>query len=160
MVQFMRSEMLVRECRQDMLGPRQNFYDRSEEPVDLRKKENMEQKLYVGNLSYATTEDELRTLFSQAGTVVSVDLIKDRATGNSKGFAFVQMSSQAEAESAISMFNGHDYGERQIRVSVARPREETGGRGGFERRSGGGGGFGRKPGGYSGDRGRGGQNWR
>ena len=90
----------------------------------------MEVKLYVGNLSFSTTEDELRTLFAQAGTVVTVDLIKDRETGTSKGFAFVAMSAQAEAEKAIKMFNGYSLGNREIKVNPARPKEETG-RGGF-----------------------------
>jgi len=84
----------------------------------------METKLYVGNLSYDTSEEELRTLFSGAGTVASVTLIKDRATGRSKGFAFVEMSSQSEAEQAIKMFNGTELGNREIKVNVARPREE------------------------------------
>lgn len=87
----------------------------------------MEAKLYVGNLSYSTTEDELRSLFSQAGTVTSVALIKDRDSGQSKGFAFVEMSNQAEAQNAIIMFNGHYMGDRELRVSIARPREERGG---------------------------------
>jgi len=97
----------------------------------------MESKLYVGNLSYSTTEDDLRTLFAEAGTVTSVALIKDRDSGQSKGFAFVEMSNQVEAEKAISMFNGRMLGERDIKVSLARPREERGGGGG-----GGGGGYG------------------
>ena len=98
----------------------------------------MESKLYVGNLSYSTTEDELRTLFSQAGTVTSVALIKDRDSGQSKGFAFVEMSSQVEAEKAISMFNGRQMGDRELKVNMARPREERGGggRGGFGNRGG------------------------
>ena len=87
----------------------------------------MESKLYVGNLSYSTTEDELRTLFFQAGTVSSVALIKDRDTGQPKGFAFVEMSTAAEAQKAISMFNGFNVGNREMRVSLARPREERGG---------------------------------
>ena len=92
----------------------------------------METKLYVGNLSYNTTEDGLRTLFAQAGTVVAVDVIKDRMTGSSKGFAFVQMSNQAEAENAIRMFNGYSLDSRDLKVNVARPKEETGrGGGGF-----------------------------
>src|SRR5512135_225662 len=97
---------------------------------------NMESKLYVGNLPYSTTEDELRNLFSQAGTVASVALIKDRDTGQSKGFAFVEMSNQVEAEKAISMFNGKSVGSRELRVSLARPRDDRGGFGG--RRGGGG----------------------
>ena len=84
----------------------------------------MEVKLYVGNLSYSTTEEELRTLFAQAGTVASVAVIKDRDTGQSKGFAFIEMSSQAEAQKAISMFNAYQLGERSLTVNMARPREE------------------------------------
>ena len=94
----------------------------------------MESKLYVGNLPYSTTEDELRNLFSEAGTVASVALIKDRDTGQSKGFAFVEMSSQKEAQNAISTLNGHTLGDRQMAVSIARPREE---RSSFQNRGGG-----------------------
>ena len=90
----------------------------------------MDVKLYVGNLPFTTTEEEIRTLFEQAGQVAAVDLIKDRDTGNSKGFAFVTMGSQSEAEKAITMFNGYSLGNREIKVNPARPREETG-RGGF-----------------------------
>jgi RNA recognition motif-containing protein len=86
----------------------------------------MQTKIYVGNLSYATTEDELRELFAQAGTVASVALIKDRDTGQSKGFAFVEMSTQSEAEKAIQTFNGYTLGDRQLKVNLARPREERG----------------------------------
>lgn len=112
----------------------------------------METKLYVGNLSYNTTEDGLRELFAQAGTVVAVDLIKDRETGSSKGFAFVQMSNQAEAENAIRMFNGYSLDSRDLKVNVARPKEETG-RGGFGGpHRGGGGGYGRGQGNRGGDR--------
>ena len=96
----------------------------------------MESKLYVGNLSYSTTEDDLRSLFFQAGTVTSVTLIKDRDSGQSKGFAFVEMGNQAEAQKAISMFNGHNMGDRELRVSLARPREERGGVGNRDRGSG------------------------
>ena len=90
----------------------------------------MESRLYVGNLPYSTTEDELRSLFAQAGTVSSVAVIKDRDTGQSKGFAFVEMSTQVEAEKAISMLNGHNMGSRELKVSLARPRDERGGGGG------------------------------
>lgn len=86
----------------------------------------MENKLYVGNLSYDTTEDDLRSLFAEAGTISSVALIKDRETGRSKGFAFVEMSSQVEAEAAISMFNGKTLNERELTVNVARPRKDRG----------------------------------
>jgi RNA recognition motif-containing protein len=96
------------------------------------QEESMEPKLYVGNLSYQTTEDDLRTMFAQAGTVVDVALIKDRDTGQSKGFAFVQMANQAEAEQAIKLFDGKSLGDREIKVNMARPREEnrSGSRGG------------------------------
>jgi len=87
----------------------------------------MEAKLYVGNLSYETTEEALRELFMQAGGVVSVALIKDRDSGQSKGFAFVEMSSQADAQKAISMLNGRTMNDRELTVNVARPREERGG---------------------------------
>jgi cold-inducible RNA-binding protein len=87
----------------------------------------MESKLYVGNLSYSTTEDDLRTLFMQAGTVTSVALIKDRDSGQSKGFAFVEMGNQTEAQSAISKFNGYSMNDRQLTVNMARPREERSG---------------------------------
>ena len=96
----------------------------------------MEVKLYVGNLSYTATEEELRTLFAQAGTVASVAVIKDRATGTSKGFAFVEMTTQAEAQKAISLFDSYKMGERTLTVNLARPREERGG-GGYGNRSGG-----------------------
>jgi RNA recognition motif-containing protein len=99
----------------------------------------MDVKLYVGNLSYSTTEDELRALFAQAGTVASVAVIKDRDTGQSKGFAFVEMSTQAEAQKAISQFNAHNLKDRALTVNLARPREERSGGGGFggDRRGGG-----------------------
>ena len=103
----------------------------------------MPSRLYVGNLAYSTTEEELKDLFAQAGTVSSVALIKDRDTGRSKGFAFVEMSNQAEAENAIRMFNGQSVADRVLTVNMARPREDRpgGGGGGFggPRRDGGGG---------------------
>ncbi len=100
----------------------------------------MEVKLYVGNLSYTTSEDDLRTLFSQAGDVASVALIKDRDTGRSKGFAFVEMTTQSDAQKAISMFNGFQMNDRELTVNMARPREERSGGsfGGPRGRSGGG----------------------
>lgn len=87
----------------------------------------MESKLYVGNLSYSTTEDDLRTLFGQAGTVTSVALIKDRDSGQSKGFAFVEMANQAEVQKAITMFNGYSLGNRELRVNMAQPRDDRSG---------------------------------
>jgi RNA recognition motif-containing protein len=84
-------------------------------------------KLYVGNLSYSTGEADLQTLFSKAGPVKSVALITDRDTGRSKGFAFVEMESQADAQKAISMFNGTQLGDRTRTVNLAKPREERGG---------------------------------
>lgn len=97
----------------------------------------MEAKLYVGNLSYNTTEDDIRNLFAQAGTVSEVALIKDRDSGTSKGFAFVTMSSQDEAKKAIDQFNGQSLGNRELTVNVARPREERSGGGYDSNRSGG-----------------------
>ena len=94
----------------------------------------MEAKLYVGNLSYETTEQELRDLFMQAGNVVSVALIKEPGTNRSKGFAFVEMGSQSEVQKAISMFNGQSLNDRQLTENLARPREE---RGGFREQRGG-----------------------
>jgi RNA recognition motif-containing protein len=91
----------------------------------------METKLYVGNLSYSTTEDDLRALFSQAGTVTTVTMIKDRDTGRSKGFAFVEMGTQVEAQQAISKFNGTQLQDRALTVNLARPREERPRGGGF-----------------------------
>ena len=111
----------------------------------------METKVYVGNLSYDTTEDNLRELFAQAGTVVSATLIKDRDTGQSKGFAFVEMSNQSEAEKAIQTFNGYTLANRPLKVNLARPKEERGFGGGYGDRRGGGG-YGR--GGYGKDGGR------
>jgi RNA recognition motif-containing protein len=104
----------------------------------------MEVKLYVGNLPYSATEDQLRQLFAEAGTVASVALIMDRETGRSKGFAFVEMSTQAEAQKATSQFNGYMLDGRALTVNAARPREERGpGGGGYNR----GGGYGRGGGG-------------
>jgi RNA recognition motif-containing protein len=91
----------------------------------------METKLYVGNLSYDTTEDELRNLFGQAGAVTSVDIIKDRETGRSKGFAFIVMGNQADMEKAIRQFNGYNMNNRALTVNIARPREERPRGGGF-----------------------------
>jgi cold-inducible RNA-binding protein len=89
----------------------------------------METKLYIGNMSFDTTEEDLRTMLGEAGTVGSVDIIKDRDTGRPKGFAFVMMGTQAEAEKAISLFNEKSVNDRALTVSIARPREErvTGG---------------------------------
>ncbi len=90
----------------------------------------MESKLYVGNLSYNVTEDQLRELFSQAGQIKDVALITDRQTGRSKGFGFVEFATQEEAQKAIDMFNNHELDGRPLTVNVARPREERGGGGG------------------------------
>jgi RNA recognition motif-containing protein len=87
----------------------------------------MQSKLYVGNLAHATTVDDLRLLFAQAGGVASVEIIKDRDTGQSKGFAFVTMSSPAEAQKAIGMFSDFALNERALQVNLARSREDRGG---------------------------------
>ena len=107
---------------------------------------NMSMKLYVGNLSFHTSSDDLQQLFSQAGTVQSANVIEDRETGRSRGFAFVEMSSKEEGNAAIQQFNGHEVGGRALNVNEAKPREDRGGsRGGFggSRNSGGNGGYGR-----------------
>ncbi|HVF25607.1 MAG TPA: RNA-binding protein [Anaerolineales bacterium] len=104
----------------------------------------MEAKLYVGNLPFTVGDADLQSLFSQAGTVTSAQVIKDRASGRSKGFGFVEMSSSDEAQGAITMFHGKDFSGRALTVNLARPREERPGGGGF--RSGGG----RRPGGGGG----------
>lgn len=96
----------------------------------------MEVKLYVGNLTYDTTEDQLRTMFAEAGSVVTVDVIKDRITGTAKGFAFITMSSQADAAKAISLFNGKEVDGRPLTVNPAKPREERSGGGGRSYNSG------------------------
>jgi RNA recognition motif-containing protein len=86
----------------------------------------MDNKLYVGNLPFSTTEEDLQTMFAQAGTVVSVSLIKDRDTGRSRGFAFVELSTQAEAEKAVSLFNNTPLDNRTLKVNLARPKEDSG----------------------------------
>ena len=111
----------------------------------------MGKKLYVGNLAFQTTSQDLQTLFAQAGTVESAQVIEDRDTGRSKGFAFVEMSTDDEAASAIDQFNGKEVAGRTLTVNEARPRENRGGGGGR-----GFGGGGNRGGGYGGGGGRGG----
>jgi RNA recognition motif-containing protein len=120
----------------------------------------MAKKLYVGNLSYNITEDSLRDVFAPLGEVLSVKIITDAATGRSKGFGFVEMANNDDADKAITTLNGTNVLDRAINVSEARPQTERGGRGGGGRPGGGGGG-GR--GGKGFDRGGGGRNknsWR
>jgi cold-inducible RNA-binding protein len=99
-------------------------------------------RLYVGNLSYETSEEDVRKAFEEFGTVESVNVITDKYTGKSKGFAFVEMSSREEAQAAINGVNGKQVGDRFVRVDEARPRPERrggdrgGGRGGFGGRGG------------------------
>ncbi|MGE5392412.1 MAG: RNA recognition motif domain-containing protein [Candidatus Saccharibacteria bacterium] len=97
----------------------------------------MAKKLFVGGIPYSTTDEELKDHFSQAGSVVSAQIIMDKFSGRSKGFGFVEMSNDDEANKAIEMFNGQDFGGRKLAVNEARPKTE--GRGGF---GGGRGGFG------------------
>src|SRR5205823_9088997 len=128
----------------------------------------MSTKLYVGNLAFQTTSQELQELFAQAGTVESASVVEDRMTGRSRGFAFVEMSTKEEANAAIEQFNGKELGGRALKVNEAKPRENRaggggGGRGGFGGNRGGGGGYGgnrnggggRSGGGYGGGGNRG-----
>ena len=113
----------------------------------------MSMKLYVGNLSFQTSRDDLQELFAQAGTVESASVVEDRETGRSRGFGFVEMSSKEEGEAAISTLNGKEIDGRALTVNEAKPREERGGGGGGNRGGGGGrGGYG----GGGGNRGGGG----
>ncbi len=119
----------------------------------------MSMKLYVGNLSYGTTSEDLAELFASCGTVESATVITDRDTGRSKGFGFVQMSSREEGENAIHSFSGVEINGRNLTVNEARPREERGGGGfggGGGSRGGYGGGGGSRGGGYGGGGSRGG----
>src|SRR5262245_42168545 len=100
----------------------------------------MSTKLFVGNLSFNTTENELQDAFSAHGTVVEANLMMDRATGRPRGFAFVTMGSPEEAQRAIEALNGKEFGGRTLTVNVARPREERPHDGGGRRSYGGGGG--------------------
>ena len=84
----------------------------------------MDVRLYVGNLAKSTTEDELKKLFTQAGSVAAVDVVKDRDSGESKGFAFITMGEQTEADKAISMFNAYSLADRELKVNVAKPKVE------------------------------------
>ncbi len=112
----------------------------------------MGKKLYVGNLSYSVSSSDLEQLFAEFGTVQSAQVIQDRDTGRSKGFGFVEMSSDAEAQAAIQGLNDQQHEGRPLAVNEARPREDRGGGGG-----GGGGRGGRGGGGYGGGGGRGGR---
>ncbi len=116
----------------------------------------MSMKLYVGNLAFQTSSEDLQQLFSQAGTVESASVVEDRETGRSRGFGFVEMATKEEGEAAIAQFNGKEFGGRNLNVNEARPREDRGSRGGGRNGFGGnrgGGGGGR--GGYGGGRGGG-----
>jgi cold-inducible RNA-binding protein len=93
----------------------------------------MSMKLYVGNLSFETSKDDLQTMFAGAGTVESVSLIEDRETGRSRGFGFVEMSTKEEGAAAVEQFNGKDLGGRTLKVNEAKPRENRGGGNGGSR---------------------------
>lgn len=91
----------------------------------------MAKRLYVGNLPYEVTQDQLQKLFSEVGTVDEVNLITDRMTGRAKGFAFIDMGSEKEAKEAIKKFDGYELDGRKLVVNEARPREDRSNRGGF-----------------------------
>ena len=116
----------------------------------------MSTKLYVGNLAFQTTSEDLQSLFAQAGTVESASVIEDRMTGQSRGFAFVEMATPEEANAAIEQFNGKEVGGRALKVNEAKPRENRGGGGGGGRGFGGGGNRGGFRGGNRNGGGRGG----
>lgn len=100
-------------------------------PAGEKVKNTMSMKLYVGNLAFETSSNDLQTLFAQAGTVESVSLIEDRETGRSRGFGFVEMSTKEEGNAAVAQFNGKDVGGRTLKVNEAKPRENrSGGNGG------------------------------
>jgi cold-inducible RNA-binding protein len=107
----------------------------------------MGKKLYVGNLSYDVSDSQLQEMFEEFGAVQSAQVVMDRDTGRSKGFGFVEMSSDQEAQAAITALNGKEAGGRALTVNEARPREDRGGRGGGGGRGGSGGGRGRDRGG-------------
>ncbi len=117
----------------------------------------MAKKLYVGGLPYSTTDAELKDAFSQAGTVESAVIIMDKMSGRSKGFGFVEMSSDEEAQKAIEMWNGKDFGGRSLTVNEARPMEERPRGGGFRGGSSDRGGY--SGGGRGGGNGGGGRSW-
>ena len=108
----------------------------------------MSMKLYVGNLAFQTSSENLRELFAQAGTVESATVVEDRDTGRSRGFGFVEMSNSDEGNAAIAQFNGTELNGRMLKVNEAKPREDRGGRGGRGGYGGGRGGGGRS--GYGG----------
>lgn len=90
---------------------------------------DMVARLYVGNLAKSTSQTELTALFAQAGDVIAAEIIKDRGTGESKGFAYVTMAGQDEAERAISMFNAYSLGDHRLKVSMAKLKEQDNGKG-------------------------------
>jgi RNA recognition motif-containing protein len=129
--------------------PQRYLPESTDVTVPLKSKENKMSvmKLYVGNLSFSTTDSDLSNLFSQAGTVESARIVTDRDTGQSRGFGFVEMSSRSEGEAAINQINGMEVNGRALKVNEAKPQEARGG---------GGGGRGGGRGGYGGGGGRGG----
>jgi cold-inducible RNA-binding protein len=115
----------------------------------------MSTKLYVGNISFNTTNQDLNDLFGTVGTVQSANVVEDRETGRSRGFAFVEMASKEDADNAIAQLNGKEVDGRELKVNEAKPREDRGGRGGY----GGGHGRGNYGGGGGGSRGYSNSRW-
>lgn len=125
----------------NLIGP-QNLAELVPSLLAFKYRGDQVKKIFVGNLDFKATEDSIRSLFEQHGTVERVSLMTDRETGRSRGFAFVEMTDAAEAERAIAALNGFNFGGRALNVNEARPKVDGGGGGGFRPSRGGPGGGG------------------
>jgi RNA recognition motif-containing protein len=137
-------KFLVRDLRRCFIGDLRGYSDfaRLSASLDKHKKRKMSNKLYVGNLSFRVTSEDLQEHFGAAGAVESANVVYDRETGRSRGYGFVEMADEDAANAAIAQFNGQEYDGRNMVVNEARPREDRGGGGGGGGRRGGGGGGG------------------
>lgn len=128
--------------RKNVYLPKRKFLESEEVREGVNKLLEYPMNLYVGNLSYTTTEDDLRKAFEAYGEITNVNIIKDKYSGDSRGFGFVEMSSNDDAREALENLNGAELGGRNLKVSEARPRNDNnrgGGGGGFRRQRSGGG---------------------